>query len=179
MATVHRAENTDETNRLKPIFYAFERISQNGLPVIIPLHPRTKKSLRNSKLRFIDPVSYLDMLVLEKNAQVILTDSGGVQKEAYSFGVPCVTLRDETEWMETVNSGWNVLAGSSCDRIIMAVEKARPGQQVQDAFGDGRISRAYRKLDFFVFTLNYQSRLEQYRKLKVFFRCIIQPREIQ
>jgi UDP-N-acetylglucosamine 2-epimerase len=137
LATVHRAENTDEQGRLNPIFYAFEQISQNGLPVIIPLHPRTRQSLKSSKLDFIDPVSYLDMLVLEKNAQVILTDSGGVQKEAYWFGVPCVTLRDETEWLETVESGWNVLVGSNYDKIINAVEKAHPGQQVQDAFGDG------------------------------------------
>lgn len=138
LATVHRAENTDEPERLNPIFHAFEQISQNGLPVIVPLHPRTKKSLKSSKLSFIDPVSYLDMLVLEKNAQVILTDSGGVQKEAYWFEVPCVTLRDETEWLETVESGWNVLAGSNYDRIINAVEKAHPGRQVQDAYGNGR-----------------------------------------
>jgi UDP-N-acetylglucosamine 2-epimerase len=145
LATVHRPENTDNHERLKSIFYAFEQISQDGLPVIIPLHPRTRQSLENSefriqdsKLRFIDPVSYLDMLLLEKNAQVILTDSGGVQKEAYWFGVPCVTLRDETEWLETVETGWNVLAGSNYDRIINAVEKTHPGQQVQDAYGNGR-----------------------------------------
>jgi len=138
LATVHRAENTDEPGRLKAIFNAFEQISQNGLPVIIPLHPRTRKSLKSSNLSIIDPVSYLDMLVLEKNAQVILTDSGGVQKEAYWFGVPCVTLRDETEWLETVESGWNVLAGSNYDRIITAVEKAHTGQQVQGAYGNGR-----------------------------------------
>ena len=138
LATVHRAENTDEPGRLKTIFNAFEQISQSGLPVIIPLHPRTIQSLKNSKLSFIDPVSYFDMLVLEKNARVILTDSGGVQKEAYWFGVPCITLRDETEWLETVESGWNVLAGSNYDRIINAVEKANPGQQVQGAYGNGR-----------------------------------------
>jgi UDP-GlcNAc3NAcA epimerase len=138
LATVHRAENTDEPGRLKTIFNAFEQISQSGLPVIIPLHPRTIQFLKNSKLSFIDPVSYFDMLVLEKNARVILTDSGGVQKEAYWFGVPCITLRDETEWLETVESGWNVLAGSNYDRIINAVEKANPGQQVQGAYGNGR-----------------------------------------
>jgi len=138
LATVHRAENTDEPRRLNSIFYAFQQISQNGLPVIIPLHPRTRQSLKSSKLSFIDPVSYLDMLVLEKNARVILTDSGGVQKEAYWLEVPCVTLRDETEWLETVESGWNVLVGSNYDRIINAVEKACPGQQVQGAYGNGR-----------------------------------------
>jgi UDP-N-acetylglucosamine 2-epimerase len=147
LATVHRPENTDNHERLKSIFYAFEQISQDGLPVIIPLHPRTRQFLKNSKfgsqnskLCFIDPVSYLDMLVLEKNAQVILTDSGGVQKEAYWFEIPCVTLRDETEWLETVESGWNVLAGSNYDRIINAVEKAHHGQQVRDAYGNGRAS---------------------------------------
>lgn len=148
LATVHRAENTDEPGRLKRIIDAIEQISQNGLPVIIPLHPRTRQSLKSSKLSFIDPISYFDMLVLEKNAQVILTDSGGVQKEAYWFGVPCVTLRDETEWLETVESGWNVLVGSNYDRIINAVQKAHPGQQIQGAYGKGRAAEQIATLIF-------------------------------
>lgn len=145
LATVHRAENTDNHERLKTIFYAFEQISQDGLPVIIPLHPRTRQSLenskfgsQNSKLCIIDPVSYLDMLVLEKNAQVILTDSGGVQKEAYWFEVPCVTLRDETEWVETVDAGWNVVAGADLRKIVdTACYFKRPDHR-PDVYGDGR-----------------------------------------
>ena len=94
--------------------------------MIVPLHPRTRRTLSflpltpypsNPNLRLIGPVSYLDMLVLEKNARVILTDSGGVQKEAFFFQVPCVTLREETEWVETVEAGWNVLVGCDPDRI--------------------------------------------------------------
>ena len=154
LATVHRAENTDHHERLKSIFYAFEQISQNGLPVIIPLHPRTRQSLKNSKFKiedppylrriqnskstFIDPVSYLDMLLLEKNAQVILTDSGGVQKEAYWFGVPCVTLRDETEWLETVESGWNVVVGTDREKIVNAVGCLNMDNPRPEFYGDGR-----------------------------------------
>ncbi len=130
LATIHRAENTDNLKRLESIFSALEKIAQDGLPVIIPLHPRTRRriaefglanpqsAIRN--LQFLDPVSYLDMLLLEKNSQVIFTDSGGVQKEAYWFGVPCVTLREETEWVELVEQGCNVLAGSDTGSISRA-----------------------------------------------------------
>lgn len=104
LATVHRAENTDNPERLKGIFKGLATIAKEGLPVIVPRHPRTRKTLTSfnlhpsaPNLRLIEPVSYLDMLVLEKNARVILTDSGGVQKEAFFFQVPCVTLREETE----------------------------------------------------------------------------------
>ena len=142
LATVHRAENTDEPERLKAILNALEEITSNGLPVILPLHPRTRNkisdfNLSHNSLQLIDPVSYLDMLVLEKQAKVILTDSGGVQKEAYWFKVPCVTLRDETEWVETVESGWNVIVGSESMSIIKAVEQAQPGASHQDAYGNG------------------------------------------
>ena len=145
LATVHRAENTDNHERLKSIFDAFEQISQNGLPVIIPLHPRTRQSLKNSKfkiqnskLSFIDPVSYLDILLLEKNAQVILTDSGGVQKEAYWFGVPCITLRDETEWVETVDAGWNVVVGADGEKIVEAGRRYKSDNPRPELYGDGR-----------------------------------------
>ena len=145
LATVHRAENTDNHERLKSIFYAFEQMSQDGLSVIIPLHPRTRQSLKNSKfkiqnskLSFIDPVSYFDMLLLEKNAQVILTDSGGVQKEAYWFGVPCVTLRDETEWLETLESGWNVVVGTDREKIVNAVGCLNTDNPRPEFYGDGR-----------------------------------------
>jgi len=145
LATVHRAENTDNGRRLRSIVSALEKIGKSGLPVVIPLHPRTRECLTNSGFRilnstlnFIDPVSYLDMLLLEKQARLILTDSGGVQKEAYWFRVPCITLRDETEWVETVESGWNVLAGSDAAKITTAVETARPGKEIKNAYGNGR-----------------------------------------
>ncbi len=142
LATVHRAENTDAPERLKAILNALEEITSNGLPVILPLHPRTQNkisdfNLSHNSLQLIDPISYLDMLILEKQAKVILTDSGGVQKEAYWFKVPCVTLRAETEWLETVESGWNVIVGSESMSIIKAVEQAQYGSIHQNAYGNG------------------------------------------
>ncbi len=129
LATVHRAENTDNPERLRSIFQGLSMIAESGLPVVVPLHPRTRKVLSNlsptpypsiPKLRIIEPVSYLDMLMLEKYARVILTDSGGVQKEAFFFRVPCVTLREETEWVETVEAGWDEFVGCDPCRIVQA-----------------------------------------------------------
>jgi len=142
IATVHRAENTDEPERLKSILHALEEITSNGLPVILPLHPRTQNkisdfNLSHNSLQLIDPVSYLDTLVLEKQAKVILTDSGGVQKEAYWFKVPCVTLRNETEWLETMESGWNVIVGSESMSIIKTVGQAQSASIHQNSYGDG------------------------------------------
>ena len=118
LATVHRPYNTDDYVRLQSILETFIEI---GEPVIFPVHPRTRKRIAGlagtlnlragaGDLRLIEPVGYLDMLMLEQNARLILTDSGGVQKEAYFFAVPCVTLRPETEWVETVKAGWNLVA---------------------------------------------------------------------
>ncbi len=127
LATVHRAENTDDPDRINGILNAFARID---LPIVLPLHPRTRQLIGrridelSETVRVIEPVGYLDMLVLEKNARVILTDSGGIQKEAYFFDVPCVTLRDETEWVELVEIGANKLAGSCPDRILAAYQWA-------------------------------------------------------
>jgi UDP-GlcNAc3NAcA epimerase len=156
LATVHRAENTDDHERLKSIFGALTFIAHNALPVVIPLHPRTRQrlkhsaiSIQHSKLRIIDPVSYLDMLLLEKNAFAIFTDSGGVQKEAYWFKVPCITLRDETEWTETVDSGWNRLAGSDFDRIVKSLDRLQPGSHSLDAYGDGKAAENILKLILF------------------------------
>ncbi len=143
LVTVHRAENTDDAGRLKSIFQALEAIAGEGLHVVVPLHPRTRKQLETiglstNRLQLIKPTSYLDMLLLEKNAKIILTDSGGVQKEAFFFRVPCVTLRDETEWVETVEAGWNVLVGCERDRILGAVRTAQPGSTCEAPYGDGR-----------------------------------------
>ncbi len=143
LATVHRAENTDDPVRLSLIFETLDGIACDGLPVIVPLHPRTRKQLESLKLplnglRLIEPVSYSDMLLLEKQAKIILTDSGGVQKEAFFFRVPCVTLRDETEWVETVETGWNTLVGCDPERILRVALEARPGVESAWPYGDGR-----------------------------------------
>lgn len=124
LATVHRAENTDDEMRLVNIIEALNIVAER-MDVVLPLHPRTRSRLESSSLRpnlrsnisLIEPVGYLDMLQLEKNADVILTDSGGVQKEAFFFRVPCITLREETEWVELVESGWNRLWSPVCDAV--------------------------------------------------------------
>ncbi len=149
LVTVHRAENTDDLGRLERIFLGLSRLAQEGLKVVVPLHPRTRKVLSSlsvsdtfhTNLLIIEPVSYLDMLMLEKNARVILTDSGGVQKEAYFFRVPCVTLREETEWVETVETGWNVLVGADSDKIVNAALKAKPGVDSSFPYGDGNAGK--------------------------------------
>ncbi|MEN6623377.1 MAG: UDP-N-acetylglucosamine 2-epimerase (non-hydrolyzing) [Smithella sp.] len=143
LATIHRAENTDDPGRLQSIIKAFKALEE---PVILPLHPRTKKILQGisssllppyASLRIIEPVSYLDMVQLEKKAKCILTDSGGVQKEAYFHGVPCITLREETEWVETVNAGWNQVVGTNTEKIIAAVGKAHVGTTISE-YGQGK-----------------------------------------
>jgi len=140
LATVHRAENTDDPARLKSILSAFVEI---GEQVVFPIHPRTRARLdacnlkfRTHNLQFIDPLSFLDMVQLEKHAHCILTDSGGVQKEAYFHGVPCITLRDETEWVETVEAGWNQVAGADAERIGAAVRQAHAGRMITE-YGEG------------------------------------------
>jgi len=127
LATVHRAENTDDRRRLEDIVLALEEVARTECPVVWPVHPRTRKRLTEMGLTLnavtaIEPVSYVQMLLLESRAQVILTDSGGVQKEAYFFKVPCVTLRDETEWQETLDNRCNVLTGTDRAAIIEAVQ---------------------------------------------------------
>jgi UDP-N-acetylglucosamine 2-epimerase len=148
LATVHRAENTDQPSNLHDIVSAFAALARSGKTVVFPAHPRTQKQLKTVDLNItnlvvIDPISYLDMLVLEKQAEIILTDSGGVQKEAYWFQVPCVTLRNETEWIETVESGWNRLAGNNTQRIIRAVADSSHRMQnlQQDYYGKGEAAK--------------------------------------
>jgi len=143
LATVHRAENTDDAGRLQAVLRALDEIAGSGLPVVVPLHPRTRARLQAlpetcPRLRLMDPVSYLDMLMLERHAKVIITDSGGVQKEAYFFQVPCVTLRDETEWVETVHAGWNVLVGARVQEITHAVRGFSPPAACPAFYGNGQ-----------------------------------------
>jgi UDP-GlcNAc3NAcA epimerase len=146
LATIHRAENTDHPERLSAIVEALRTTAQH-IPVVWPLHPRTRAVLQTAgqlerlaqNVQLIDPVGYLDMVQLEKYAAVIATDSGGVQKEAFFHQVPCVTLRDETEWGELVESGWNRLAPPvSPQAVSMAVLQA-VGTQGADIrpYGDG------------------------------------------
>ena len=146
LATVHRAENTDRLERLHSILRVLETLSQQWT-VVLPVHPRTRKVLKGRAgakspgLVLTDPVSYLDMLLLESNARVIITDSGGVQKEAFFFRVPCVTLREETEWVETIQSGWNVLVGTKARSIVKAAMNAKEGDRVPSPYGKGDAAR--------------------------------------
>jgi UDP-GlcNAc3NAcA epimerase len=144
LATCHRAENTDDKARLTAIIEALCDLSAR-MPVILPLHPRTHRLLQTHGLAdkignivVLEPLPYLDMVALEQAAYVICTDSGGVQKEAYFFDVPCVTMRDETEWVELVQAGGNQLAGADRERIKSAVKRAstQPKSTIQ-AYGDG------------------------------------------
>jgi len=145
LATVHRSENTDDGTRLSHIFKALNEIASTECPVLLPLHPRTVKYAHKYGLEFANcvkvmpPVSYLEMVVLENNAHLILTDSGGVQKEAYWLSVLCVTLRDETEWIETVESGWNILAGADKHRIIDCVRRGHRQRDInpESIYGNG------------------------------------------
>jgi UDP-N-acetylglucosamine 2-epimerase len=150
LATLHRAENTDDPKRLKSILKALNEIGKNT-PTVLPLHPRTRKMMEVyhlfpgfKNIKFIEPISYFDMLKLEKNAKAILTDSGGIQKEAYWLRVPCFTLRDETEWTETIQSGWNILTGTGVKRIVNEVrhmEGQRKYLKGDKIFGDGKASQ--------------------------------------
>ncbi len=140
LATVHCAENTDNSARLLDILTG---LSALRMQVIFPVHPRTSRAITTvgwkppNHVKLIEPVGYLDMVTLMRNARVILTDSGGVQKEAYWLGIPCVTLRDETEWIETVTSGWNVLVGTEPERIVAAATRPLPTTPRPTLYGDG------------------------------------------
>lgn len=130
LATCHRAENTDDPQKLNFILSALSKIALE-LPVVLPLHPRTRKYITeyglSSHLRSLivtEPLSFVDMIALEQSSKIIFTDSGGVQKEAFFYDVPCITLREETEWVETVKLGRNFLVGSSYEKIISAAHEA-------------------------------------------------------
>lgn len=126
LATIHRAENTDRVDRLREILAAFQEI---GTPIVLPVHPRTRAVLASSGLQLpinvmtVNPLSYLDMVGALSNARFVLTDSGGLQKEAYWLAVPCLTMRESTEWVETVHAGWNRLVGADRRRIVSAAQR--------------------------------------------------------
>ncbi len=154
LATIHRGSNTDSPEILKSIVLSLREVSEK-IPVVFPVHPRTRAALgrigvsldassKRGHLHLIDPVGYLDMVVLEKNAAVIATDSGGVQKEAYFHQVPCVTLRTETEWVELIEEGWNVLAPSKDPDVLSQSILGRIGCKGgrKALYGDGKSAGA-------------------------------------
>jgi UDP-GlcNAc3NAcA epimerase len=143
LATLHRAENTDDPTRLRAIL---DGLNASGCHVVLALHPRTRKAIETfgvetgANVQLEDPVGYLDMLVLESESAAIATDSGGVQKEAYIVGRPCITMRDSTEWPETVDAGWNRLVGANSGAIAASISTFRPDTERPDLFGDGHAS---------------------------------------
>lgn len=151
LATVHRAENTDDPARLKAIFGALQQVGRD-IPVVLPLHPRTRAALTrlglaaNDGIRILPPVGYLDMVMLERNSRTIVTDSGGVQKEAYFYKVPCITLRTETEWVELVDAGWNCLlppdSPSLARRLSAAIRGFRRPATAPRLYGSGHAAEA-------------------------------------
>lgn len=143
LCTIHRAENTDDNERLQAIITALDKIKEE-LEVVLPLHPRTRKIMEtrrlNSRCTLIDPVGYFDMIQLLKKTKIVLTDSGGLQKEAFFFSKPCVTLRDETEWVELIDGGFNTLSGTNKSKIYQSFSqmlKVFPDYSV-DLYGGGR-----------------------------------------
>jgi len=143
LSTIHRAENTNSIERLTSIINA---LSESSEKILLPLHPRTKKFITEyglkigNNIQVIDPVGYLETILLEENSKKIVTDSGGIQKEAYFFNKPCITMRDETEWVETVDNGWNVIVGSNYNKILDAIENFNPVGTPALAFGNGDAS---------------------------------------
>ena len=150
LGTIHRQENTDDKTRLKNIVEAFNEIAKQE-SVIIPLHPRTKKILEKENIKpeftVIDPVGYFDMIELLKNCTLVMTDSGGLQKEAFFFQKNCVTLRDQTEWIELIDNGFNVLAGADKKLIIDSYTKmkSKSNNFEIDLYGNGQASERIAK----------------------------------
>lgn len=142
LATVHRSENTNDPIRLTSILQAFDRLDE---PVVFPVHPRTTRAMSElgvrlkPHIRVIEPVGYAEMVNLSQSARMILTDSGGLQKEAYWLGVPCLTLRDETEWVETLATGWNRLVGTDTAAIVAAANSMTPPSSRPKLYGDGGV----------------------------------------
>jgi UDP-N-acetylglucosamine 2-epimerase (non-hydrolysing) len=151
LSTVHRAANTDDPERLQSIFGA---LGEAPLPVVLPLHPRTENYLKeygmwesaNESVKLVEPLDYLEFVRLLDTAGRVATDSGGVQKEAFFLDTFCITLRDETEWVETVEAGWNVLTGADRDAIAeaLSVDWERPSEKPAP-YGDGNAARVVRE----------------------------------
>lgn len=141
IATVHRAENTDSASRFHAIMRALERMP---LPVIFPVHPRLRTLVGDRPfaphIHVVEPLGYRDVVSVVRDAHAVMTDSGGLQKEAYWLGVPCITLRDETEWTETVASGWNVLTGADEERIAIAVQHVTRPSRREPLYGEGAVA---------------------------------------
>jgi len=142
LATIHRAENTDDFNRLRAIFESFEEIAKD-IPVILPLHPRTaniikREGLSAENVKIIEPVGYLEMVYLLEHCKLVMTDSGGLQKEAFFFKKPCITLRDETEWVELVSNGFNSIVGADKAKIVSAFQNQKYNLNFDvDLYGNG------------------------------------------
>ena len=143
VATAHRSENTDDPERLNQILLGISDVAQQGIEVIFPVHPRTRSRLEprllDAGVRLIEPLAHVETLTLVKDAALVMTDSGGLQKEAYWLDTPCLTMRDETEWVETVDNGWNLLAGADRGRILQGASKlmSTPRPQRQRLYGEG------------------------------------------
>ena len=154
--TMHRAENTNYENKMESIIHVFETLLHRGIDmrIIFPMHPRTTNKLKITgqyermenceNVMLLEPVGYVDFIKLMLNAQKVITDSGGIQKESYLLGVPCITIRNNTEWVETLEDGWNILTGTDPDKIVTAIVEAGPNQihniPDQTIFGSGRTS---------------------------------------
>ncbi len=149
LSTIHRAENTDNLDNLKAIFNALNNIG-NEMPIVIPLHPRTSKILEKNRIELgkniicIDPVGYLQMVYLLDKCKLVMTDSGGLQKEAYFFKKPCITLREETEWVELLENGYNTIVGSNEDKILACFETIKQNNfklvEKEELYGNGKSS---------------------------------------
>jgi UDP-GlcNAc3NAcA epimerase len=143
LLTIHRASNTDDWSTLDRLLQTVSKLPDT---ILFPIHPRTRARLPkgytlSKNIQLIDPLGYFDMIVAMKNAKMVLTDSGGIQKEAFFLGVPCVTLREETEWVETVSEGWNVIAGTNANTILTAIAKTDwPTEAPRPIYGDGHAS---------------------------------------
>ncbi len=147
LSTIHRAENTNDPNRLKSIFSVFNKISEE-MTIILPLHPRTRKiisklEIDTGKIKIVEPVGYLQMVWLLQNCSLVMIDSGGMQKEAFFFHKPCVTLRDETEWVELVDNGFNIIAGADSNVIYSSYQemKNKSLNFDQNFYGNGNASK--------------------------------------
>jgi UDP-N-acetylglucosamine 2-epimerase len=155
LVTMHRSENTESKEHIVELLKAFELL--DDLPIVFPIHPRTKKAfriyglynrlLKCSNVKLIMPINYVDFISVLENASKVITDSGGVQKEAYLLGVPCITIRNNTEWIETLRGKWNVLTGINSNKIVSAVRSMNPTSKFDKSiFGNGNTALTITKL---------------------------------